>query len=135
MKLILALFVMLVSSTAFATDSPRKIDFTAVLTDQDGIALTDCIKLGDDDPKKCKEVPFTLGRASIRALTAKWPDEQNLDGREQFARADLGMRVYKSDSVALSSEDITLLKRLIAKAYGPMIIYRAWKILDPSAEK
>jgi hypothetical protein len=28
------------------------------------------------------------------------------------------------------AEDVTLLKKLIGKAYGPLIVFRAWPLLD-----
>jgi hypothetical protein len=97
------------------------IDFTAALHDLDGVAISD----GSD-----AKVPFTLGGAAVRALVISYEDERNLSPEEKFKRGELATRIHGATSLSLKSEDITLLKKLIGKAYGPLIVFRAWPLLD-----
>lgn len=101
-------------------------DFNRPITQLDGRPFTD----GESKPVK-----MTLGIAAETALLATYPDEQNLDGAEKFKRFLLAKRI--GDAVAagvdltLSAEDTALLKKLIAKAYNPLITGQAWLMLDP----
>jgi hypothetical protein len=96
-------------------------DFTQVLTDLDGKAIE------DSDHK-----PFTLGKAAVIALVTSYPDENGLKDIEKFKRAELASKISKNSHVNLSSEETTLVKTLIGKAYGPVVIYKAWPMLDSS---
>ncbi len=97
------------------------IDFTVALSDLDGVAISD----GGD-----AKAPFTLGAAAVRALVISYEDERNLSPEEKFKRGELATRIYGATSLSLKAEDVTLLKRLIGKAYGPLIVFRAWPLLD-----
>lgn len=123
MKLLLAAIALFVSTSAFAAN----VDFSTVVTDADGAAVADCA--GSDCAGK---PPLTLGRIALHALTATFEDEKNLAGEEKFKRGQFAMRVYKGDTVTLNAEDTALLKRLIAKAYGPLVVIKTWPLLDPS---
>lgn len=75
-------------------------------------------------------VEFTLKIAAVNALQQPYNDE-NLDGTEQIARYDLAVKINSNDVVDLTSEEITLVKRLINKMYkSPVIVAPSWKILD-----
>jgi hypothetical protein len=97
------------------------IDFTVALGDLDGVAISD----GSDT-----KVPFTLGSAAVRALVISYEDERNLSPEEKFKRGELATRIHGATSLSLKAEDVTLLKKLIGKAYGPLIVFRAWPLLD-----
>lgn len=106
-----------------------EVDFSTIITDADGAPIIDCTTDCGGKP------PLTLGRVSMRALTAIYNDEPSLSGEDKFRRGELAMRVYKGGSVALTAEDTALLKRLIAKGYGPLIVLKTWPLLDPVAGK
>ena len=110
------------ATSAFAAE----VDFSAVITDADNAPVIDCA--GSDCAGK---PPLTIGKLAMRALTASFEDERNLSGEEKFKRGQLAMRVYDGGKVALSAEDTALIKRLVAKGYGPMVVLRAWPLLDP----
>jgi len=58
---------------------------------------------------------------------------RELSGDKKVERYDLAMKIHKSPDglVDLKSEQVTLLKELIAKAYGPLMVGQAYEILDP----
>ena len=97
------------------------IDFTAVLNDLDGAAISD-----GGETKSA----FTLGSAAVRALVIPYEDERNLSPEEKFKRGELAARIHGATSLSLKAEDVTLLKKLIGKAFGPLIVFRAWPLLD-----
>jgi hypothetical protein len=97
------------------------IDFSRTITDFDGNDLRD----GDK--------PLTLATVSVRALVSSYEDEaRNLNlGEEKFKRAELASRIYAAtEPVKVKSEEITMLKKLIGKAWSPVIIFRSWPMLD-----
>ncbi|MBV9971363.1 MAG: hypothetical protein JO228_15380 [Xanthobacteraceae bacterium] len=97
------------------------IDFTVALSDLDGVAISD----GSD-----AKASFTLGAAAVRALVISYEDERNLSAEEKFKRGELATRIHGATKLSLKAEDVTLLKKLIGKAYGPLIVFRAWPLLD-----
>lgn len=126
MRFVMMLAAALLTTSAFAVD----MDFSAVLTDQDGAPIIDCA-----GPDCASKPPLTLGKVAMRSLTASFEDERNLSGEEKFKRGQLAEKVYSGGSVALSAEDTALIKRLIAKGYGPLIVLKAWRLLDPTSVK
>ena len=60
-----------------------------------------------------------------------FPDEQSLGGEEKFRRAKLAFDLKGNKVGTLKTEDIVLLKKLVAKLYGPVVVYRVWQMLDP----
>lgn len=102
-----------------------KRDFSDVLTGLAGQRLVD--EKGDD---------LTLGSVSVTALLAQYQDEQALSGDEKFRRYQLAERIAKLDVQEVSAEEVALLKRLIGKGYGPMLVGPAYVALerDPTAE-
>ena len=100
-----------------------KVDFSAVLLQLNG---KDAIK--DIDTKDC-----TLGGVACGALLAPFPDEANLDPKEKVRRFKLAMKASDGGEQELSVEDVGELKTLIGKAYPPLIVGRAFEILDPEA--
>lgn len=67
----------------------------------------------------------------INALSLPYRDEENLPGEEKVKRWKLAQALYaKPEEVDLKSEDITLLKKLVAKAYGTAITAQAWEMLE-----
>jgi hypothetical protein len=98
-------------------------DFTALITDIDGAAIED----GTADKK-----PFTLGDAAVKALVTPYPDEPNLAAEEKFKRAELAFRIRNKPDLVMSAEETAMVKKLIGKAYAPIVVFRAWPMLDPT---
>ncbi len=127
MRWILLLFV---PTIALAGEAPQ-INFQGIIVDYDGKSLSECI----DDPlpkddRDCKSrKPLTLGIFATRALLMP---EQGISPEESFKRAELARKVYQSSGVALTSDDITLIKKQIAKAYSPLVVGQTFPLLDPA---
>lgn len=80
--------------------------------------------------------PFTLRKACVNVLLMTELDRTGrpveLKGEEKVERFELATSIHKSAGlVDLQSEEISLLKGLIARAHGPLAVGQAWKILDP----
>jgi len=75
--------------------------------------------------------PFTLRDATKQALLSIFQDEQGLTGDEKVKRYDLYLKVKDTvDPAELTAEDISLIKKLIGKAYGVLIVGQAFKMLE-----
>jgi hypothetical protein len=74
-----------------------------------------------------------MGKAARTALYAALPDEQQLSGEEKDRRGELArsIRAATAGDFKLKLEDLALIKKLIGKAYGPLIVNGAWRLLDP----
>jgi len=110
-----------------------KVNFSTVLRDIRGDK--EPIKETPDSPDgKIKGKDFTLAAACCTALLNQYQDEQNLAGTEKAKRYKLATKVVDGGEQDVSSEDITELKKLIAKAFGPLVVGQAFDILDPEAK-
>ena len=129
-KIIVAIGMFLLSS-AVRADDVRKIDFTAVLTDQDGDPMRECSdKPLPADLQNCKTYRLiTLGLVALGALVTQEPGQTP---ETVVLRGELGLRLYKATAVVLTPEEIVLLKTLIAKRYNTLIGYRAFRLIDPT---
>lgn len=81
------------------------------------------------------QTPVTLGKICEDALIATLPGD-NPTPDEKGNRFRLAMKVHEGKD--LVSEDITLLKKVIGLAYGPLVVGRAYELLDsqpPTAPK
>lgn len=76
--------------------------------------------------------PFKLRGILINALLAAFQDEQNLSGEDKLYRWKLANKINDSVELEVKAEDIVLLKKLVAKAYAPIISGQVWEILEPS---
>lgn len=119
-----------------AAASAASIDFSAVLTDQDGNPISDCVRWdGAAQPPRClAEVPMTLGRIAANGLNAQEP---NLTPQQTVARGMLALRVYQAKGpIEIEAADVDLIKTMIVKAgYRPLVVVAAFKLLDPASVK
>lgn len=74
--------------------------------------------------------PITLSTICSSALLMPYEDEKNLSGDEKVKRFKLASQVYDSGEQEITIEDASLLKKLIAKAYTPLIVGRAYALLE-----
>jgi hypothetical protein len=107
------------------------IDFTAVLRDFDDRPIRDEIAMASAGTGAAP-IDLTLGRAAAHALCASFEDERNISGEKKFERGMLAVKVRDATDVELKSEQVTIIKQALAKLYGPVVIYRAYPLLDPS---
>jgi hypothetical protein len=101
-----------------------KIDFGLPITDLDG-------KPVEDDGK-----PVTLGAISIAALLNGLDDDsgrpERLNAEAKVRQAVLASAIYTaSDPINIKVDDVSLLKERIGRLCGPLVVMRAWTILDP----
>lgn len=114
------------AQTAPKPEQPRHIDFTQALMGIDGK------KLVRGDAKQPETI--TLGDIAVQALETPLEEDKQMQGDAKFKLDLLARRIYRNADVVLSVEDTALLKQRIGKAYGPMVVGAAWRLLDP-AEK
>ena len=110
--------------------------------------LMGSIMVGMDDKPICDKVPsgeknlmgqdilvdgppFTLRTVCQNALVAVYQDEQQLSGEDKLSRWELAVKIKKAvDPCELTTEEVVLVKKLIGKAYGPVISGQAWEMLE-----
>jgi hypothetical protein len=83
-----------------------------------------------------EEGNLKLSDVSIEALIAVYEDERNLSGKEKMKRYSLAQKILKSNGQICEIElgDANLIKDLIGKAYGPMIVGPAYEMLEGTQE-
>ena len=85
--------------------------------------------------KETEECPAdkvaNLGRVVKTALYTIFPDEQQLSGEDKYKRAELAQALTGAKDIKPKAEEIALMKKLVAKLYGPIVVYQAWRELDP----
>ena len=78
-----------------------------------------------------KGTAATLRGVTIEALLAQFTDEPNLGGEEKLTRWELASKIKNSpDPINVTVEELTLIKKLVGKAYGILIVGQAWKYLE-----
>ena len=108
------------------------IDFKQKILGLKGEEIDDIIEMQTNGGTK---IVLTLAAAVSQSLCYSYPSEQNISGKEKFRRAKLALEILESSGpLELKSEDVTLVKELLAKLYSPTVVYRAWQMIDP-AEK
>ena len=125
------LFVALIAcGLLFAQDPPRHIDFTQVIKDLDGAPLP--------IPADGTKLPTvaTLGRLAKDALTNILQGDDQLSGSVKYDHWVLAGKVYpEKHDVILTAEELATIKERIGKAFGPIVVGPAWKMLDPALQK
>jgi len=108
-----------------------KIDVTEQLEELDGTPMVTSKQVCQMCGSVVGEVmPMTVRLTVTRALTAMFKDEQNLAGEDKITRWHLALKITDEDDPDLKAEDIVLIKKLVGKMFGPVIIGRMWAILD-----
>ena len=96
------------------------------------VDFSDVLKNEAGEDLKIRDKEQTLGIIVANALFATFPDEKDLSGEEKFKRGMLALDVQGAGTMTLSAEDIAMIKKVVAKAYGPLIVAQSWKLLDPA---
>jgi hypothetical protein len=104
------------------------IDFTTVLKDQDDKPIPDvmAMQLTDTSPF----IELTLGRACFNALLTQKQNETELNGQDKFHRGELAFNIRNNTSYDLNQLDKDLIKTQLGYLYSPIVIYRAYRLLD-----
>lgn len=117
---------MMMLSPVIVPAAAIEVDFDVKLTTIDGKPFT-----GPDG----KETETTLASICQNALLAGYPDEQNLSGIEKVARYGMALKIRDEKKWDLTATEVELLKKLVAKAFPPLIVGQVWAILDPASVK
>ena len=123
MRYLFIVALLLTSAVAQAADD-KKVDFTVVLTD-DGQNIPDPVQC-NAKPAPCVAY-LTLGGAAYYALRSPEP---GLSWDENIRRADLAAAVRDSKSYSVLPADLDLIRKQMAKIYGPGLIHAAAKALE-----
>lgn len=97
------------------------IDFSAVVKQFSGQSFKNPDEPTDD---------LKLWVVAINSLKLVFDDEMGLSGVEKLKRGKLAMKIYGSSILEVSSEEITLIKFVIGKAYGPEIVTSSEILLE-----
>lgn len=99
-------------------------DFTIPLTHLDGTPIKD----GDKQA--------TLTTVALTALLASYEDERALTGKEKAERYQLALKINKRPAeVDITAEQLTMLKSLIGKAFGPLVVGQVYDLLENDKPK
>jgi len=109
-----------------------KVNFAQALTTLDGSPLTVASQRCPTCGQATEERAITLLSVCTDALLAQYPDER-LQGTEKARRYRLALRLSEGE-VDLKVEDVALLKDLVGKSFGPLVVGQVWDILDPAEE-
>jgi hypothetical protein len=94
------------------------------------------INRDSDEPLLVEGKIATLGFVVIRALDAKYQDEQNQAPSALFDRYKLASRIRKAnpdETVELSIDEAKLIKDTVPKMYAPGIFGQIWDALEDAA--
>lgn len=102
------------------------IDFNTPILDMDDEQIM--------DDTKTPSIPTDLARLAVTSLMVPFPDEQNLSGDDKASRFLLALRIKQSTKdmlpIDVTPEEVSLIKKLIAKGFGPLPVGRAFAILN-----
>ena len=88
------------------------------------------MRIGDAEKGKS----LTLADVAENALLSDYRDEQNLDGVEKLKRWTLAKKIEDTkSSVTLNADEIALIKKLVGKAYNPLVYGEMVQAIDPAS--
>lgn len=108
-----------------------KVDFHKGLTTIKG---NEPLKQKQDDGTFAE---MTLEDVCVQALLSPYPDEQNLsmeDKNKRYKIAASISRTAEGEETNLKSEDVTLIKTLVAKAFAPLVVGQVIAALEGDDE-
>jgi hypothetical protein len=68
----------------------------------------------------------TIKSLLVNALLA---GDQKDDGMVKVSKYELAKRIYSQDNVEVSEKDIVMLKEIVGKMYGPLVIGQVYEAL------
>lgn len=95
-----------------------KVNVDKVLTDLNGKNI-------EDDGAH-----LTLKTVAVNCLLSQHPDDSRSTGEEKLKRYQLAKEIFKGGEVELTAEDASLVKRLVGRAYGPLVVGQVFPLLD-----
>lgn len=98
-----------------------KIKFDQVLLDLNGDPLKNQFKKDLDLKEVCV-------MALLSNTTEK--DGEKEDGNKKMSRFLLAEKIQKAKELGLRAEEIVLIKNLVTKLYGPLVVGRVFNLLE-----
>lgn len=95
-----------------------KVDLDAKITDLEG------------RPTKDGEKDMTLSSVICSAMLVTVPGDQELSSDEKVRMFKLAQSAIKAGQQELSVEDVAFLKKRIGKLFGPLVVGRAFDLLE-----
>ena len=115
--------IALAAILAFTISPALAVDFDTQLSGIDGKPMI-----------KEDKTPITLNEVTQNALLMSYPDEAGLSGEEKVKRWVLATKIgHQPRDPVLTADEIALVKKLIGKAYNPLVVGQAWSLLDPAS--
>lgn len=89
------------------------------------------LDINDEPIKSEKGEIATLAIVSINALLATYGDEPGLSGKDKVERMHIALKINRSPrEVDLTTEQLAKIKELIGKGFPPLIVGRAYELLE-----
>ena len=104
------------------------IDFRKPIKDLAEQPITETEAGPDGKPKI---VNLTLSRVAVNAVLGSLPEDREISGEQKLKRFLLAQKILNAE-VELELEDVKLIKDRVGKVFGPLIVGRAFLLLDPS---
>lgn len=102
-----------------------RIDFNRELKTLDGRILKDVI---DGEERNA-----ILKMVCINALLANSEDDKKIDGEEKLKRYELAKKIAgANEPLKLRSEEVALIKKLVGKVFGTLIVGQTFQMLEDS---
>ena len=79
---------------------------------------------------KQAEVAQTVGSIAVEALQIFDTRDTAITGDEKVKRWKLACRIHGQDQAEISIEEAKLIKDLVGKYYGPVIVGQVWESLE-----
>jgi hypothetical protein len=103
------------------------VNFDVPLTDYDG----EVIKTEKMVHGKLETVDLTLKLASLTALSAMLEKDKEMDGETKFKNYKIGLKISEnSNKCELTTTEVANIKARLALVYGPIVVGRAWTLLE-----
>lgn len=74
-----------------------------------------------------KAVDATVEQVIVNAVLAPVQKESGIEKVKKF---NLAQRVYKSDEVELTAEEVSLIKACIGENFAPIVVGQVWNLLE-----
>lgn len=75
---------------------------------------------------------LTLKKVAVDALHTVLPGDESLAPAKKYERGKLAKKIYEvnGEPLDVSVEELTELKTLIARAYGPLVVVQAFDMIE-----
>lgn len=109
-------------------ETPVKIYFLQSLINLDGSPLETVTAACPACGRATEKRTLTLYSVCAEALLAQLRDE-NPPGEEKARRYQLALKITNEDEIELTPEEAVLIRSLVAKVYGPLVVGQVWELL------